>query len=303
MKATILVFSPSGNTAIIGERLQQKLEQKGVTVQKLNITANPQIFIEKDFVRFFRETVAEHDMLCIGGPVYAHHLQYHLHDLLRALPKPGNGWGSYAFPFVTYGGICSGIALEEAGELLRQSGRTVLAGMKVGAVHNMTRAFMEKPINHDLPGKDVDQVLEDAVEKILSVNTGSVLSNQLESLKYQPREVAHKANTVFIEKEWHATRYPKVTIDTKNCTHCGRCVKVCPVAHLGNDLSGNVVQNEASACIHCFNCVVACQVKAVSLQGNPEQARAFMANMMKNGNEFPNSAVYPINDHAVSNKK
>ena len=57
--------------------------------------------------------VSEHDILFIGSSVYAHHLQYHVKDLIKKLPQPVHGWGKIAVPFVTYGGISSGIALEE----------------------------------------------------------------------------------------------------------------------------------------------------------------------------------------------
>lgn len=132
------------------------------------------------------------------------------------------------------------------------------------------------------------------------VNTKKPCLNQVESLKYQPREVAHKANTIFIEKEWHASRYPKVVVDMSSCINCGKCRTVCPIIHLVNDSSGNVMQNEASACIHCFNCVITCPAKAISLSGDLEKARAYMTNMIKNSNERPQSAVYPSNTVTMS---
>ena len=293
MNITILAFSPSGNTTAIANRLKLNLEQKGETVQLLNMTGHPALFSDRDYSRFLREAIAPHDVLCVGGPVYAYHLQYHLLDLLKALPKPGNGWGRYAVPFVTYGGLCSGIALEEAGGVLSESGRTVLAGMKIAASHNMTRAFMEHPINGDLPGDEIVPIIEDLCARILTARSDKMCSDQTDQLKYQPREVAHAANTMFIEKEWHATRYPKVRLHSDACIGCGQCAAVCPVMHLRCDASGKAAQYEASPCIHCFNCVVTCPAKAISLQGDPEKAKMFMANMMKHGNETPGSAMYP----------
>lgn len=80
--------------------------------------------------------LVQDEILFIGSPVYAHHLQYHVKDLIKNLPQPVNRWGKIAVPFITYGAINSGIALDEAGKLLRKSGRKVLAGMKVCSSHH-----------------------------------------------------------------------------------------------------------------------------------------------------------------------
>ena len=295
MNVTMLVFSPSGNTANIATLFQQRLEDRGIAVQTVHATGAPDVFNARQHAQFLHNNVEEHDVLCIGAPVYAHHLQYHMLDLLKALPKPGNGWGNYAFPFVTYGGISSGVALEEAGNLLTQSGRTVIGGMKVAAPHNfITRAFRERPIKLDVSEEGIPQVLEEAVEKILTIMEENACRNQAEHLKYQPREVAHKANTMFVEKEWHAARYPNVIVDSLACTQCGTCVNVCPVSHFRKDPAGSIIQDKDSACIHCFNCVASCPVNAISLRGDLEKARAFISNMLKAGNEAPGSAVYPL---------
>lgn len=93
MKVTILFFSPSGNTARVADLLRQKLELQDITVKLVNITGEPDIFKSRDFERYLNKTVAEHDVLCIGGPVYAHHLQYHLLDPYQSTAKSGEWMG------------------------------------------------------------------------------------------------------------------------------------------------------------------------------------------------------------------
>lgn len=127
MKAVIIVFSPSGNTNRVGELLKVCLEQNNISAQLINIACKEKYFLTNDKQGFLQEIVKEHDILFIGSPVYAHHLQYHVKDLIENLPQPVNGWDKLAVPFVTYGGINSGIALDEAGKLLRKSGRKSLA--------------------------------------------------------------------------------------------------------------------------------------------------------------------------------
>lgn len=292
MRVAILTFSPSGSTARVGGELRQRLEQRGATVRQLDVAGDAGVLIEPNVAEYLWENVGGHDVLVVGGPVYTHHLQYHVQELIEALPDPCDGWGRYALPFVTYGGICSGIALEEAGELLSRSGREVLAGVKVAAVHAMTRAFMPTPVNSDRPTRDDLAVLDAAADAIVAAGHGASRARDIRSLSYQPEAVVQASRTVFIEKEWHAGRYPAVVLDAAACRECGICVSKCPVNRWIAGPSGAIAEDSRADCIHCFECVTGCEEKAISLVGDPEKARAFVAGMLRNGMETPASAVY-----------
>ena len=218
-------------------------------------------------------------------------------DLIRALPAAGNGWGKFAVPFVTYGGITSGIALEEAGKLLKKSGRIVVAGMKVCAAHRMTRAFLQEEYNAGKPGDEVTPVIEDLAQRIEALQGQTPAVDHSEALKYQPRALFLKANVIFQEKLWHRYMYPKLLFDHAKCTQCGKCIRNCPVHHLEKHDDGRILTKESPLCIHCFNCVVGCPAKAISLSGDLEKARAFMGKMIQKPKEDPFSAVYPIGVH------
>jgi len=108
MKVTIIEFSPSGNTNKVGEVLKARLQQNNISIQLVNIAGNKEYFLSNNKQKFLQETVKEHDILFIGSPVYAHHLQYHIKELIESLPKPINGWGKIAralknFKFFQYG--------------------------------------------------------------------------------------------------------------------------------------------------------------------------------------------------------
>ena len=119
MKVAIVVFSSSGNTLKVAKMLEKSLETKNIAVQVVNIRFSENFSAPHRVQQFLQEHVTEHDVLCIGSPVYAHHFQYHVKDVIAALPDTKDGWGKFVVPFVTYGGISSGIALEEAGKLLK----------------------------------------------------------------------------------------------------------------------------------------------------------------------------------------
>ena len=294
MKTTIIQFSPSGNTLKVSEMLKEELERRNQEVQLIDITGERKFFLEKDIHSFLREKVKQHDVLLIGGPVYAHHLQYHVQDILKALPKPDDKWGKYAVPYVTYGGISSGIALREAGKLLKKSGRIVHAGMKVSAPHRMTRAFMPDEFNKDkLQGDFFPQVTE-LVNRIMQLDHTHISKCNSKSLKYNGLITVLKANIIFKEKVWHEKRYPNIQINHEKCTNCGKCVKNCPVLHLSTK-DNKPYKDVISSCIHCLVCASECPNQAVELIGNLEKGKAHMNNnIARNGNkETPVTAVYP----------
>jgi len=295
MKTTIIQFSPSGNTLKVSEKIKEELEQRNQQVQLIDITGEKQVFLEKDIHSFLKGKVKPHDVLLIGGPVYAHHLQYHMQDIIKALPKPGDKWGKYAIPYVTYGGISSGIALQEAGGLLKKSGRIVHAGMKISASHRMTRAFMPDEFNKDKLLADLSLQITELVDRIMQLNQNNTVTCQANSLKYNGLITALKANIIFKEKVWHEKRYPNIQINYEKCTNCGKCVKNCPVLHLC--INDNKVYPDAkSSCIHCMVCASECPNQAIELIGDLEKGKAHMnKNIARRGNkETPETAIYPI---------
>lgn len=295
MKITIIQFSPSGNTLKVSLMLQKELESRGLAVQLVDITSNEQFFSGENISEFLKQNVKPHDVLLVGGPVYAHHLQYHMLDLLEALPRPDAIWGKYVVPYVTYGGIASGVALKEAADLLKASGRVVYAGMKVSAPHCMTRAFMDNEFNSDkLQADNLPQVTELA-DRIMQLEGQPKVQCNAKHLNYNGLKTALKAKLIFKEKLWHAKRYPQISINQDLCGNCSKCAKVCPVVHL-DCKTGGVLKNLQSPCIHCFNCITTCPSKAISLIGDLEKGKAFMAKMIAKHahKEMPETAIYPI---------
>lgn len=291
MKALILVFSPSGNTKRIGTLLKACLEQNDISTQMIYISGNEEYFFATDKQSLLKEIVTQHDILLIGSPVYAHHLQYHVKDLIENLPRPKNEWGKVAIPFVTYGGINSGIALEEAGKLLRKSGRKVLAGLKVSSSHRMTRAFMEKEYNKDQPEDEIVTIIEGLVKHVKTIDLESV-KDMSRHLRYQSRKTFLKANIIFNEKKWHQKRYPEIMINASECIKCGRCASVCPVFHLKQNDDNSTVKNSNTPCIHCFNCVLECPQRTIKPIGDLQKARDFMEKMIMKANENPGTFLY-----------
>lgn len=292
MKVVIITFSPSGNTQRIGMEIKSKLEVHGIEVQLFEINWESGYFIREDKTAFLRENIDTHDILIVGGPVYAHHLQYILLDLIKSLPKPDEHWGNIAIPFITYGGIHSGIALYEGGKYLQKSGRKILSGLKVACSHRMTRAFLDKEYSVEYDHLMIDDSMNTLVNRINNCNS-QLKTDNMKALNYQNLITHIKANVIFNEKKWHEKRYPNIVIDYKKCNACSCCITKCVVNHL-KVVDGRIKKSESANCIHCYSCVSSCPNNAISIVGNLNKAREFFKKLTDSKQEDPLTGVYPL---------
>ena len=306
MLVAIVVFSPTGNTLKIGKMLEENLLKKNVKVQLVDITRNKALFGDRNYKSYLKELVQKHDLLCIGSPVYAHHLHYNVKKIIKSLPKPGNGWGRLAIPFVTYGRINSGIALSEAAKLLKKSGRINVAGMKVNSCHCFTKMKEVKiKINVGMPGKEAIPLIEELVDRIIKlkkINNNKYIDIS-KKLSYQSRKGKIKANLIFKEKFFQRYIYPKLIFDLDKCRKCGKCIKVCPVQCIEMTKNGPMISKDKLPCIHCSSCILNCKFDAISFDANWEKWNKIIAKAARGlgplpSNEVPKSAVYPIKTDA-----
>jgi len=308
MKVAIIVFSPSGNTLKVGKMLEKSLADKSTQVQLVNITRDKKLFGERDIKHYLKETVKEHDLLCVGSPVYAHHLHYNVQDVIKALPRPGNSWGRLAVPFVTWGGINSGVALQEAARLLKGSGRIVVSGMKINSFHCLSKLKqITRKVNEGMPGDEALPIIEDLAQRIIkSENVKPEDCVDVSGdLRYQSRKVRIKARMIFREKFWQRHMYPRLIFDKAKCTGCGTCAKVCSVQRIEVNGKGPIIPDGGPECIHCARCVASCPAQAIDLDANWEKWDRLLSKAAAGlgplpSNEEPKSAVYPIRQEGSS---
>jgi ferredoxin/flavodoxin len=300
MNVCVVVFSPTGNTLKVAQMLQECLRENDARVQLLDTTRRHDLFRERGFARFLRSEVEPHDVLCVGGPVYAHHMQYNVLDLVKALERPGPGWGAYAVPFVTYGTISSGVALAETARLLHRGGRIPVLAMKIDARHCYSE-ILGTDVNPGMPGDEAKPYVEDLSRRILKLppafDSGNVGISA--DLSYLGRLDRMKATFLIREKLFQRRIYPKVEILSEHCTGCGLCVDVCPVCRIRIHEGKVDVVVGGPVCIHCGACVTACPHDAIAFGGDLSKwSRLFQRAADGKGfiasNERPKSAVYPI---------
>lgn len=297
MKAAVVVFSPTGNTLKVAEMLEKKLKENGLQVQVLDTTRNRKLFHGNRYERFLNENVKEHDVLLVGAPVYAHHMHYNMIDIIKSLPKVDERWGKLAVPFVTYGGISSGIALFEAAKKLRKTGRIVASSMKINAFHVMSR-ILSTQHNTGMPGEEAIPLIQELANRItgMSADTCKDITKQLD---YQNVKNRIKSTLIFREKIWQNHFYPQVRYNEALCTGCGACVSVCPIQRLELKEKRIISGKNGLACIHCTQCVYACPSGALDFDCDKDKwGRLFGKAVSGKGplpsKEKPKSAVYPL---------
>jgi ferredoxin/flavodoxin len=296
MTAMIIVFSPTGNTRKVAEMIWTQFVNADIKVKLLDITREKCLFREKRYNEFFQDKAFKHDLLLVGGPVYAHHFHFNVLEILKNLPRPDAVWGKTAIPFVTYGGISSGIALFEAAKALQKTGRTIVSGMKINAFHVISR-ILKTQHNTGMPGAKAIPVIKDLTARIKN-GTAADSKDIMSHLNYQSAVGRLKAKFIFLEKIWHRHLYPKLKINHSLCTACGACIAHCPVQCLCFDKDHLITEKKNIPCIHCTECISVCPAGAIDFSFNRDKwnklfTQAVAGKGILPSGEEPKSCVYP----------
>jgi len=241
-----------------------------------------------------KDTVNPHDVLCIGGPVYAGHLQENVKNIIKALPLPNEKWSPLVVPFVSYGGVHSSIALKEAGALLRKRKRKNISGVKIAASHSLTKKF-EFSINESKPGNEEIQVIEALAERV--VDTVGKEFEEIKDVSSSFSYISFGENllyNIFSEKMFHKIMFGKREFIYNKCTGCGVCAKRCPMQIIEmRDKKPVINENGPAECCYCAECYNKCKFDAISW--DLSKSKKYLSHM-KNTSKFEpqQSAVYPL---------
>jgi ferredoxin/flavodoxin len=263
MNAIIIYFSPSGNTGKIAMQLENAFTVKSVNTKIIDLTRNDLFWNSTKYRDDLYNSINQCDILCVGAPVYAHHLHYNMLNFIKKL-KPVDKI-QYAVPFVSYGGINSGEALHEAEKLLKKQGRSVVGGLKVNSEHSLSKAF-KTDFNRNLPGDSALTFINELVNKITSIEAKKIIPAG-DFMNYQKPSVRIRTKLLIGEKFWHKHMYPKVSFDEVKCNQCGICASKCPLMRIQMDNFPKIKDN-APDCIHCGLCVFSCKQGGVKFDAD-----------------------------------
>ena len=294
MKIAIIVFSPSGNTLTAAKLFEKSFLKRNAQVQLINFTARKEIANQKNITKYLRDTVNPHDVLCIGGPVYAGHLQENVKNIIKALPLPDEKWGSMVVPFITYGGVHSSVGLKEAGILLRKRNRKNISGVKIAASHSLIKKFGFS-INENKPGEEEIQVVEALADRV--VETVRKEFEEIKDVSNSFSYVSFGENllyNIFSEKMLHKIMFGKREFNYSKCSGCGVCAKRCPMQIIViRDKKPEINENSSADCCYCAECYNKCKFDAISW--DLSKSKKYLSNMNSKGKfESQQSALYPL---------
>lgn len=249
-KAFVVYCSPAGTTHHVSQTITRALRAKKIEV------------IECDLSKKFSETaiitkinrIKNNACLFIGSPVYVCHAIPPVMDFIARLPvKPD----MTAVPFVTWGGVSSGVALSEMGQALAAKKMKIVGGAKILARHAMMWQT-EDPLGKDHPDESDDRIITEMITGILKkLSKGTDGAIDLSDFQYHPADIAAEMAKSTLKKA--KSHMPKRKIDEDACTECRECSAVCPT----DAISFTPYPVFEVNCIFCFNCMRLCPEDAI----------------------------------------
>lgn len=275
--AMIAYCSPAGTTRHVARVIEETLEEMGGKAMMLDLGGREDVAPLHGQI----EKARGKGCLFIGSPVYVSHAVPPIMDFIRNLP---NGGGLWAVPFVTWGGVCSGIALYEMGKALAEKGYRLAGGAKVGAVHS-TLWRSPFPLGEGHPDEADDEKVRELARGVYEkISGGKGRELPLADLDYQPEALRKDMEQKTLETA--KAHIPKRKVKQSECTECGVCADVCPTEAV--DLTPYPAFNDN--CIYCFSCVRECPEEAIKVDLAQTEVR--LRSMAEKISEKPFTRVF-----------
>ena len=260
MNHLIVYCSPNGSTRHVAEVIAERLSGHGDSVEAFDLGIQD----ERERLEARLRDMPSPMCLWVGSPVYVDHTVPPVELFLRRLP---GGSGCYAVPFITWGGVSSGVALAEMGQILLQRGHVLLGAAKVLAVHS-SMWQSSRPLGAGHPGLEDDAAIRKLVDSVHGkLSADVVVPLPLEALDYQPHAVKEEAagKSIAIAKQ----AYPELAVDVEKCVQCGECAARCPTAAIRLD----PYPQFGEECFICLKCVRECPQGAIPLDMSAAEER------------------------------
>ncbi len=241
MFIAIIYFSATGNTQRIKNVIKKELINLGNDIQEFNLANRS---VRENFSSF-----ELFDAVVFGFPVY----YWRAPRLIREWFKNKNGMNRRCSLFFTYGGAHIGIAHHNMKQILTSCGFNLVVSAEFLAKHTFNVAgfqFMEDRPNHE-DFKIARKFASISYHKFLE----KVINPVIIDLPIKSEEEVDKIEISFRRVT------PIPYINTKLCTECGVCQKVCPT----NAMDLKKGKAKRKICIRCLRCLYNCPENAIEM--------------------------------------
>ena len=245
-KIKVCYFSPTGGTLQVAKHLAESMSKKICAEVEYHSYTLPK---EREVMPTFDVD----DIVVWATPVYAGRIPNKTLDYVR---NALHGNGNLSVALVSFGNRAYDNALAELVGLMEDGGMR-----PVGAAAVVTRHVFSDTLGALRPNKDDISALEDFAtnvsEKILSSS-----NNIIPVLK-----VPGEANPDKYYSPLNTTNAPvnflkaKPSCNHELCTHCGKCMNVCPMGSV--EIDGDIPMFKG-VCIKCQACRLSCPSGAVA---------------------------------------
>lgn len=281
MEAFIVYCSPAGTTRKLAFTISSTLAAFGHAVASYDLANS----VDEATIYDDIKNAQEEHCLFVGSPVYACHAVPVINRFLSRLPDTTAG---YAVPFVTWGGVTSGIALYEMAEMLTQKSYAIAGAAKILAAHSLMWQF-DHPLGEGHPDEADENLLTQLITEVNDrITSKTVAPLSLAALNYLPENV--RAPMAAIDLDRARQSLPQKAVDKNVCTQCDICKAVCPAHAITCDPFPEFNQN----CIMCYACMRLCPERAIMADFSKIEER-----LTKRAQEFseqPRSAIFVARD-------
>ena len=240
----IVFFSPAGTTRRVAFHIEHCLAERGITARLVDLRLPAGGPVQAGGLGLDGPCC-----LWIGSPVYCDHALPLVAEWIEGLKPSARGW---AVPFVTWGGVTSGLALPELADLLQARGFQTVGAAKVLAEHSSLWAAAE-PLGAGRPdAADLAQVRELVAAVVANLGQAAPAPLDLRRLDYLSPSLRTEAASKSLAKAKSMMPAPRA-IETR-CTQCGECVAACPVGAITLDPYPVMAEH----CVRCQQCVRIC---------------------------------------------
>ncbi len=245
---TTVVFSPTGTTRNIARAVA---EATGYAIHHVDVTYSEAASLE----------CGRNELLIVAAPVYGGQVAPIALQRMQQL----QGDGTPAVVIVLYGNRAYEGALTQLADFIASRGFVIVAAGAFVGEHSYSSA--RYPIAAGRPD-DADRAMARewgiAIRRKLDAETEPVAVDVTGVQEPQSSPLSKQRFAEFIVSLQQGKVAPLPVAPTSApdmCTHCGRCVEVCPVGAIA---AGDELNTDATLCIKCCACVKGCPAGARS---------------------------------------